>query len=258
MITEQETNQQGIVAGRKGVWEYLSQAETKVDLIWVQKGKEKELGQFLELCRSKKIRFQLVNKAALDRAAENIKHQGVLARVFQPGFCSPEEILQRLHRAGLPLILALDQVQDSGNLGVLARTMLALGAAGLVLPKNRTVSPGARAEKSAAGALSRLPLARVTNLARFLELCQAEKVMAYYAGTDHNCQNLYRLRLETPAVLVLGNEEKGVRPGVRKRCASGLRIPMCGDFDSLNVAQAGAIILGEFLRRSSMDIIGDV
>ncbi|MGM0423353.1 MAG: 23S rRNA (guanosine(2251)-2'-O)-methyltransferase RlmB [Thermodesulfobacteriota bacterium] len=257
-MKKHEQNQQSIVAGRKSVLEYLAQAGDKVDQVWLQKGKEKELGQHLELCRSKKIRFQLVDRAALDRATGDIKHQGVLARVFQPGFCSPEEILQRLHTASLPLILALDQVQDSGNLGVLARTLLALGGAGLVLPKNRTVSPGSRAEKSAAGALSRLPVSRVTNLARFLELCQAEKVQTYYSGTDPECQDVYRLRLETPAVLVLGNEEKGVRPGVRKRCACGLSIPMCGDFDSLNVAQAGAIILGEFLRRSSLDVIWDV
>lgn len=253
-MNTQEHHQQSIVAGKKSVLEYLAQAGDKVDIIWLQKGKDKELGHLLELCRSKKIRFQFVDKPALDRTAGNLKHQGVLARVFQPGFYSADILLQKLHTAKLPLILALDQVQDSGNLGVLARTMLALGGAGLILPKNRTAYPGARAEKSAAGALSRLPMARVTNLARFLELCQAEKVYCYYTGTDSDCRELYAANLELPAVLVLGNEEKGVRPGVRKRCAYGLRIPMSGDLDSLNVAQAGAIVVGELLRRSLANV----
>lgn len=247
---QQEQSQQSLVAGRRSVVEYLHRAADQVDTVWLQKGKEKELGQILELCRSQGIRFQILDKAGLDRAAGNLKHQGVLARIFKSGFSTPAEALHRLGSAKLPVLLALDQVQDSGNLGVLSRTMLALGGAGLVLPKNRTASPGSRAVKSAAGALSRLPVTRVTNLARFLELCQAESVSIYYAGTDQGCTDVFSYCLRTPAVLVLGNEEKGVRPGVRKRCATGLRIPMCGDFDSLNVAQAGAIILGEFLRQS--------
>jgi len=50
--------------------------------------------------------------------------------------------------------------------------------------------------------------------------------------------------MQLPAVLVLGNEDKGLRPGVAKRCGRMLRIPLARKFDSLNVAQAGAILLG--------------
>ncbi len=243
-------NQQNIVAGRKSVLEYLSQARDKVDLVWLQQGKEKELRAAIELCRAQGLKFQIVEKQVLDRLAGQLRHQGLLARIFQSGFVSPEQICLRLQHSPLPIILALDQVQDSGNLGVLARTLLAMGGAGLVLPKNRTAFPGLRAEKSAAGALSKLPIARITNLARFLEYCQAEKISAYYAGTDISCENLFELEFVWPAVLVLGNEEKGVRPGLKNKCLSGVQIPMPGGFESLNVAQAGAVILGELLRRS--------
>ena len=49
--------------------------------------------------------------------------------------------------------------------------------------------------------------------------------------------------MQLPAVLVLGNEDKGLRPGVAKRCARMLRIPLARQFDSLNVAQAGAMLM---------------
>jgi 23S rRNA (guanosine2251-2'-O)-methyltransferase len=65
---------------------------------------------------------------------------------------------------------------------------------------------------------------------------------------DEKMTNLFHAPLHFPAVLVLGNEEKGVRQGVLKRCDSVLTIPMPGEFDSLNVAQAGAVIMGQFLR----------
>jgi 23S rRNA (guanosine2251-2'-O)-methyltransferase len=71
----------------------------------------------------------------------------------------------------------------------------------------------------------------------------------YYAGTDDTCQSIFSVSLSWPAVLVLGNEEKGVRPLVAKSCQTGVTLPMAGCFDSLNVAQAGSMLLTEFLRQ---------
>ena len=61
----------------------------------------------------------------------------------------------------------------------------------------------------------------------------------------------FAVPLRLPAVLVLGNEDKGLRPGVLKRCGAVLRIPQARPFDSLNVAQAGAILLGLTTARHS-------
>jgi rRNA methylases len=59
-------------------------------------------------------------------------------------------------------------------------------------------------------------------------------------------ENVFAFTPRTPAVLVLGGEEGGLRPVVRKRCSTILSIPFAREFDSLNVAQAGAIIIGAF------------
>lgn len=159
------------------------------------------------------------------------------------------QIISRMDDSELPLILALDQVQDQGNIGGLARTLYACGGCGIVLTKFRSAQLGERAIKSSSGALLNLPVARVSNIKTFLSICTDSGISIYYSGIDDDCHNLYSVSVSFPAVLVLGNEEKGVRKSVRDRCKRGLKIPMLRAFDSLNVAQAGAIFIGEFLRQ---------
>jgi len=237
-----------IVAGKRAVKEIVYHSPHTVEAVYFQEGKRKEIAAIMSLCRNKAVKFQTVPPAKLDAMTEQ-KHQGVVAKVFPPGFLNGEQIRSRVKASRVPLLLALDHVQDQGNVGSLARTSYALGLAGIVLTKDRSASLGSRAIKSSAGAVERLPMGRVVNLARFVRDCQSEHMHTYYAGTDENCHSLYALSLRWPALVVLGNEEKGVRPGVASACEQGVYIPMPGGFDSLNVAQSGGIILGEMLRQ---------
>ncbi|WP_442935497.1 TrmH family RNA methyltransferase [Nitratidesulfovibrio sp. 1201_IL3209] len=197
-------------------------------------------------------------------------HQGVIARVFDAGFADLGDILRDAPDAPLPLIVALDQVQDPGNVGTLARTLYALGAAGLVVVRHGGAALGGAAARAAAGALEKLPVAKVTNLARALDEADEAGYTVYAAGgaaggaadgaaggagadrdgkPGSGPRNPFTEPLRTPAVLVLGNEDTGIRPNVAKRCHFTLAIPMARDFDSLNVAQAGAILVGCFAAR---------
>ena len=87
-------------------------------------------------------------------------------------------------------------------------------------------------------------LARVTNLAHALDEAEEAGFSIYGAGCGPDAADAFEHAMQLPAVLVLGNEDKGLRPGVAKRCGRMLRIPLARKFDSLNVAQAGAILLG--------------
>ena len=88
--------------------------------------------------------------------------------------------------------------------------------------------------------------AQVTNLAHALDSAEEAGLTIYGAGgaPGPNSLDAFADGMRLPAVLVLGNEDKGLRPGVAKRCAHMLRIPLARPFDSLNVAQAGAVLLG--------------
>lgn len=234
--------------GRKPVQELLFAKPEQVDLVYIQSDvRSHALTRLVDICKSQKVRYRLVPGQDLVRLYSG-NHQGVLARVFQPGFSNLAAVLSQGRSSPLPLVLALDQIQDPGNLGALARTVLALGGGGLILPKNRSAALGAVAAKTSAGALNKLPVAHVVNLARTLEHCASEGFVVYGATVSPQAENIFSFSPRFPAVLVLGNEDKGLRPGVLKRCDHEVFIPMPGAMQSLNVAQAGAICLGMFAR----------
>lgn len=243
-----------LLSGVKPVLELLQSDPDRVDVLFIRKGlRTRETALMLDICRAASVRFALVESAALDRMcadSHQLRHQGVAARLRQLPALSLENLLEAVPSAPLPLLLALDQVQDPGNVGTLARTLYALGGAGLLLPRHNSAYLGGAARRAAAGALERLPVACVPNLGHALDL--AEEVGLTVVGTGgEGGLDAFSAPLPLPAVLVLGNEGKGLRPGVAKRCAYMLRIPMVRKFDSLNVAQAGAITLGLYARQAA-------
>ncbi|MEW5772757.1 MAG: 23S rRNA (guanosine(2251)-2'-O)-methyltransferase RlmB [Thermodesulfobacteriota bacterium] len=239
-----------LLPGRKPVLEALEAAPERVEHVWVQRGLHgRDLERILDLCRERRVRFKLADRAELDRLAQGV-HQGVAARLAACPSLDLDDLLAGARDAPLPLILALDQVQDPGNAGALARSLYALGGAGLVLPRDRSAHLGPAAMKASAGALARLPVARVVNLSRALEACSEAGLHIYCARAGEGAADAFAARLALPAVLVLGNEEKGVRPGVEKRCDGALALPLVREFDSLGVAQAGAMLLALFSRQA--------
>lgn len=236
-----------LTPGRKPVLELLLARPQALDTVFLSE-EAPGLGEVIGKCRELGVRFRKVRRQDLDRMYPG-NHQGVVARLRGRQLVELDQLIALAAQSPFPLILALDQVQDPGNVGTLARTLLALGGAGLLFPKDRTAFIGPAAAKAAAGALDSLPLCQVVNLARALDACAEAGMMIYGSGTGPKSQNLFSARLSFPAVLVLGNEDKGMRPNVGKRCTEMLSIPMRGGFDSLNVAQAGAMIMTEMLRQ---------
>ncbi|MBD5538902.1 MAG: RNA methyltransferase [Desulfovibrio sp.] len=243
-----------LLPGMKPVLELLASTPQRVSQVYCRKGlTSPEADEVRRLCRKHGIRCNAVDAADLDRLCGRprrghaVAHQGVAARLVATEFTSLEGLLQSVPEAPLPLLLALDQVQDPGNVGTLCRTLYALGGAGLLVPCHNSAYLGPAARRTAAGALERLPVAQVTNLAHALDSAEEAGLAIYGTGLgtgDAPCVDAFTTPMELPAVLVLGNEDKGLRPGVAKRCGAFLRIPFARKFDSLNVAQAGAILVG--------------
>ncbi|MBO6003337.1 MAG: 23S rRNA (guanosine(2251)-2'-O)-methyltransferase RlmB [Mailhella sp.] len=239
----------GILPGLKPVLELLERDPSRVDMVYVRRGRVSgESARVLDLCRASGVRFSLVDEPALARMAGKSGHQGVAARLRETGLADWDELLDSVPAAPLPLLVALDQVRDPGNVGTLARTLYALGAAGMVLPRHNSAFLGPGARRSAAGALERLPIAQVTNLARAVDDAAERGFFTFAARKAENALDPLSEPLPTPALLVLGGEQDGIRPGVARRCGASLCIPFRRDFDSLNVAQAGAILVSCFSR----------
>lgn len=245
-----ENEQHLILPGLKPCLELIQSEPQKINHLYMRDGRSgKEHTLLLDLCREHHIRFTFVNGEALNRLCDNVQHQGVAVKLNSVNYTPFEDLLEQAFEAPLPLIIAFDQVLDPGNIGTLVRTLYALGVAGIVVPKHNSAFLGPGAHRSAAGSLQKLPIAEVTNLARSIELASKSGFTIY--GADANGINVLsscECSLELPAILVLGNEEKGIRQGVQKHCQYNLSIPFLREFDSLNVAQAGAILAACFLR----------
>ena len=238
-----------MLPGKKPVLELLERDPARIEILFLKKGmRSPESIRMLDLCRSASVRFSLVEGRALDALCQGAQHQGVAARLLCKASVASRELFNALHAASLPLILALDQIQDTGNIGALARSLYALGGAGLIVPRHNSAYLGPGAMRASAGTLNSLPICRVANLGRTLEDAREAGIKVYGACLSPDSTNALTAKVLTPAVLVLGNEKKGIRPGVARHCAELLHIPMRHGFDSLNVAQAGAMLLACFAR----------
>jgi len=197
-----------------------------------------------------------VNAGALSDLVGAPHHQGVAAKVGPFPYAELTEILERAVRDS-SIVLLLDQIQDPANLGAILRVGECLGAAGVVLVKDRSVHVTPAVEKAAAGASAILPVARVTNLVRAIERLK-EEAFWVYAADARSGESCYSVDFSEKVAVVLGSEGRGLRRLVRERCDGTFRIPLRGRIASLSVSQAATVILAEAQRRRITESRGSV
>ena len=184
-----------------------------------------------------------VSPEELERLCGSPDHQGVVAEVDPYPYADPAGLLK-----GDAPIVALDQVQDPRNLGAVARSAEAAGAAGLVIPERRAAEVTAVACKASAGAVEHLPIARVRNLADWLAEAKDAGFWSWAADAAA-AQAPWDTDLTGPTVLVLGAEGKGIRPRVLAACDGRIALPQRGKTASLNVSAAATALLFESVRQ---------
>ena len=203
------------------------------------------------------VRVDEASHGELARRSGGGVHQGVGAELAGFRYAELPDLLEAARASGRPaFLLVLDGVTDPQNLGALARSAHALGAHGLVLPKDRAAGVTPAAFKAAAGALEHCPVARVTNLVRALDDLKNSQIWTVALAADGE-RDLSQIDLTSGIALVLGSEGKGVRPLVRKTCDHVARIPMSGKVGSLNVSAAGAIAMYEVARQRRSQVTGN-
>jgi 23S rRNA (guanosine2251-2'-O)-methyltransferase len=194
-----------------------------------------------------------VSRNELDRITGGLLHQGLALQV-PPFQYSELEDLIALAKAGpgVPLLIALDGVQDPRNLGAVLRSAAAFGAQGVIVPERRAASVTATAWRTSAGAAARVPVARVTNLVRALK--EAKEAGLFVVGLDADGDvTLDDLQIAVdPLVIVVGSEGRGLSRLVGETCDLTLSIPMTADTESLNASVAAAVTLAEIARKRRM------
>lgn len=181
--------------------------------------------------------------------SEGAVHQGcaLLAAPLPP--VGLEEVLRDIPANAL--IVLLDQVTDPQNVGAILRSALAFGAQAVLLTERHAPGASGAMAKAASGALEKMPLVQVTNLARSLE--SLKEAGFWCVGLDPEAETtLSDIRAEGRTALVLGAEGAGLRRLTRAHCDFLARLPIRPDtVASLNVAAAAAVALYELAGRQA-------
>jgi 23S rRNA (guanosine2251-2'-O)-methyltransferase len=176
-------------------------------------------------------------------------HQGIAARVSPYPVLSLSELLSdAFRRSAHPYFLLIDHVVDPHNLGALLRTALCASVDGVIIPKDRSATPSPVVSKTSAGALEHIPLAQVVNMV--YAISDLKKMGIWIIGLDKNgSQSLFESDLTGSIGMVIGGEESGIRPLVKKNCDFQAFIPQSGPVGSLNASVAGGVAMYEAFRQ---------
>ena len=231
------------VCGAHSVQTALSRGPERVKRLLIAGGRRnRRISEAVRLAESRGVPVETLDPGQLTKKAATAQHQNLVAEVHPTPLLSLDDLIEA-QPAEAPPVLLLDGVQDPRNFGAILRSAAALGAGGVVWPKDGAVGLTPVVAKAAAGALEVVPLARVTNLARAVS---ALKEAGYWAlaADAHGDRTLGVDELPRPCCLVVGAEGRGVRPLVLKNCDVRVRIPMEeGVVSSLNASVAAAILL---------------
>ncbi|GGE54238.1 23S rRNA (guanosine(2251)-2'-O)-methyltransferase RlmB [Pullulanibacillus camelliae] len=239
---EKSTNE--FIIGRHPVTEALTSGR-EINKIWINEKSKGFDPKVLKTIKESKIKFQFVPKQKLDQLAGTSSHQGIVASVAAHQYASIDTLFERAEAKGeLPFFIVLDGLEDPHNLGSVLRTADAVGAHGVIIPKNRAVGLTLTVAKASTGAIEHIPVARVTNLARTMDKLKERGV--WFVGTAAEAEQSFKqMTTDVPLCMVIGNEGKGISRLIREKCDYLVSIPMRGHVTSLNASVAAALLMYE-------------
>ena len=244
-----EQAEKDFIEGRNAVREAL-RAGTPIDKLYIARGDtDRSLARIAAQAREAGLAVVEADRRKLDAMSATHSHQGVIAVAAAQAYASLEDILALARERGEPpLLVVCDEISDPHNLGAIIRTAECAGAHGVVIPKRRSAGLTAVVEKTSAGAVSYLPVARVPNIPALLRNLKERGLWIY--GADAAGESaIYDTDLRCPAALVIGSEGAGMSRLTRESCDFLLSIPMRGRISSLNASAAAAVLLYEALRQ---------
>ena len=233
--------------GIHAVREAIESRKRPIEHVHFQEGlRNSRLMELIRECRSRGISLRFDPVRALDRMAQGGRHQGVVAVAGAYGYASLESLLEP--EPANALLLLLDGVEDTHNLGALIRTACVAGADAVVLPERRSAGLTPAVAQAASGAAEHVPVVRVSNLVRTVETLKKHSFWVF--GLDERGdQSYYQVDYRGNCALLVGGEGKGLHQLLRKQCDFLVRIPAEGKISTLNVSVAAGIVLFEAVRQ---------
>jgi 23S rRNA (guanosine2251-2'-O)-methyltransferase len=176
-------------------------------------------------------------------------HEGCVAVISKVQYQNLQETISFIVEKGdVPLLLILDGITDIRNIGALARTAYCCGVHAIVIPEKGVGALNEDAIATSAGALEKISVCRVNSLMKAVDELHLNGIKVFASEMTAE-KSLFNLELKEPCAIVMGSEDKGIYPPLMKVCDEQFKIPMKGDFESLNVSVAAGMILYEAMKQ---------
>jgi len=220
-------------------------SDSSVNRVYIStERKDKRIKEIIELCKKRGVPFIKIPSNALEKKAGE-KNQGVYAEISPVKFSSIDDITGKEAKG---LILVLDSVEDTGNLGAIIRSAAACEVDGIIISKRNSAPVNDTVMKTSAGTLSKVKIVQSTNLSNDMEIL---KKRGYWIAGSVSGEGIpyYDFDFSYPVAIIVGNEKKGISQLLKKNSDMLITIPHSDDVESLNVATAAGIILFESYRK---------
>ncbi len=176
-------------------------------------------------------------------------HDGCVGLLARVQYLELQEVISWVtDRGEAPLFLLLDGITDIRNIGGIARTAYCTGVQAIIIPDKGVGALNEDAILTSAGALEKIAVCRVNSLLKAVDTLHLNGIRVYAAEMKGGIR-IDEAPFAEPCAIVLGSEEKGIYPALRKGCDAPVSIPMKGGFESLNVSVAAGIILYEAMKQ---------
>ena len=228
------------IYGKNVLKEKISSGE-KINKVYLSdKFKDREI---INLLKDNKIKFSCVPNSFLDKKVDGL-HQGIVMEIDEAKTYELEEVINSINKE-YPTLVMLDHLEDPHNFGAIIRTCEALGADGIIIPNDRSVSINGTVVKTSVGAISHTKIIRVANLTACINKLKGNGY--WIVGTDMEGTDYTKIDYKMPVCLVIGNEGKGMSKIVSDNCDYIATIPMEGKVNSLNASVSLAIVLSHIV-----------
>ena len=248
---ELSENREDLIEGRNAVIEALRAGRT-IDKIYIAKGDvDQTLGHIASKARSAGVVVVEADRRKLDAMSQTHAHQGVIALCAVKEYCTVADILAIAQARGEPpFVIVCDEISDPHNLGAIIRSAECAGAHGVIIPKRRSAGLTAVVDKTSAGAVEHVAIARVPNLSAAIGELKKSGLWVYGAAAE-GASPMWQTDLTGPVCLGIGSEGDGIGRLVRENCDFLVSIPLKGQISSLNASAAAAVLMYEVLRQRS-------
>ena len=221
-----------------------------IDKVYIAKGEtDAALRAVASMARAAGAVVQEADRRKLDAMSVTHAHQGVLAIAAIKEYATVEEIHARaLERGETPLVVLCDEIEDPHNLGAIIRTAECVGAHGVIIPKRRSAGVTPIVEKTSAGAVEHMAIARVSNMTNTIKDL---KKMGYwiFGAAAEGKSRLWDTDFTGATAIVIGSEGGGMSRLVQENCDVLVSIPRSGKINSLNASASAAVLLYEVVRQ---------